>query len=78
MARRTFFDLSIMDSTRAEELGMSPLSDELQRIEKIENAIDLIQVVAYHKTIGVNSLFGLYSPIFVVEVLKSDGTCFEV
>tara|TARA_B100001109_G_scaffold254641_1_gene254961 strand:- start:7151 stop:9199 length:2049 start_codon:yes stop_codon:yes gene_type:complete len=54
------FYLSIMDSTRAEELGMSPLSDELQRIEKIENAIDLIQVVAYHKTIGVNSLFGLY------------------
>ena len=54
------FYLSVMDSTHAEELGISPLSDEFQRIEKIENAQDLIQLVAHHKTIGVNSLFGLY------------------
>ena len=54
------FYKSIMDSARADELGIAPLKEELARIENIKEKKDLIEVVAHHKSIGVNSLFGTY------------------
>ena len=54
------FYKSVMDSSKAEELGIAPLQEEFERINKIQQSKDLIEVVAHHKTIGVNSLFGVY------------------
>jgi len=54
------FFLSIMDSTKAERLGLSPLKEELDLIQEINSKEDLPSILAHHKSIGVNSTFGLY------------------
>lgn len=54
------FYSSVMDSTKANELGISPLKAELEKIEAIESIADIIGLTAHHRSIGVNSLFSIY------------------
>ena len=72
------FYSSIMDSTKANQLGISPMEDELLKIEAVASIDDLINLSAHHKTIGVNSLFGVYigqddknSEVYITHIYQS-------
>lgn len=54
------FYASVMDSAKAEQLGLNPIKKELTEIDEIESTEDLTLLIAKHKKIGVNSLMGLY------------------
>lgn len=54
------FYLSAIDTKKADELGISVLEDEFAKIDAIKSAEDIISLMAHHKSIGVNSLFGFY------------------
>lgn len=54
------FYTSIMDSTHAEELGYSPIDAELKKIDALTTKEEVINLLAHHKSIGVNSLFSIY------------------
>lgn len=54
------FYKSVMDSTKAEELGITPLKPQLKQIENISNIADLVSLAAEFKSIGVGSFNGLY------------------
>ena len=46
-----------MDSVTIEKTGIKAIQPELDKIEAIKNAVDLIKLVAYFHTSGVNQLF---------------------
>ena len=52
--------MSAMDSAKVDELGIEPLIGEFDKIESIGSIEDIIPLIAYHRSIGVNSLFGIY------------------
>jgi len=54
------FYLSAMDSSKADQLGLDPLKGELEKIEQLQSIEELVDLIAYHRSIGVSSLFGLY------------------
>ena len=54
------FYKSAMDSTKAEELGITPIQQELSKIDNISTVDDLINLCGYFSTIGVGSMYGLY------------------
>lgn len=54
------FYKSIMDSTIAEELGYAPIQTDLEKIEALTNTNEMVELLAHHKSIGVNSLFSIY------------------
>jgi len=49
-----------LDSNLSNELGIKPLTDELEKIDALNSQADMITLLAEHKAIGVNSLFGVY------------------
>ncbi len=54
-----FYD-SGMDSLKIEELGITPIENELARIDEISNKNELLEVAAYLKSLTIGSMFGLY------------------
>jgi putative endopeptidase len=65
----TFYKVG-MDSAKIEELGISPLNDELDKIKTLSSKSDLIKQIAYmHKYLG-NPLFYFYS---IVDAKNSDS-----
>ena len=54
------FYKSIMDSTLADQLGYEPIKADLDKIDALSSSNDLVKYLAYHKSIGVNSLFSIY------------------
>jgi putative endopeptidase len=54
------FYKSIMDSSQAESLGYKPIQAELGKIEALLNTTEVVELLAHHKSIGVNSLFSIY------------------
>lgn len=54
------FYKSALDSNTVEKLGITPLKEELDKIDQLESTAQLVELLAYHRTIGVNSLFGIY------------------
>ena len=51
---------SAMDTVALDKSGISPLKNDLDKINAIQNTTDLVNVAAELKTIGVNCLFGDY------------------
>ncbi|MDB5143580.1 MAG: family peptidase [Mucilaginibacter sp.] len=54
------FYFSGMDTVSIEKLGLSPLKDELDKIDKITDIKSLVQEFAHLKTIGVETPIGAY------------------
>jgi putative endopeptidase len=54
------FYLSVMDSAKADEMGITPLKPILEKVETLESKSSLIKLIAEQKKLGVNSLFGVY------------------
>lgn len=54
------FYLSYMDSTKIEELGLSPLKNEIDRIDRIDNWDSLAQLFAHYLVIGVETPITFY------------------
>lgn len=54
------FYQSIMDSAKADQLGLNPLKGELKRIDEITKKESIFQLLAHHRSIGVNSILGIY------------------
>ncbi|SDE78419.1 putative endopeptidase [Mucilaginibacter pineti] len=54
------FYFSGMDTVSIEKLGISPLKDELDKIDKITDIKSLVQAFAHFKTIGVETPIGAY------------------
>jgi putative endopeptidase len=54
------FYKSFMDTTRLEQLGITPLKAELERIEAIKSTDDVIRYLGYSQRIGVPSLLRYY------------------
>lgn len=54
------FYLSYMDTAKIEELGLTPLENEFQLIESVENREDLAELYAHHLMIGVGTPFTFY------------------
>jgi putative endopeptidase len=54
------FYKSAMDSTKIEELGMQPIQAELDRIDQVKTAADVMEIAAHHRMIGVGTLNGIY------------------
>lgn len=54
------FYLSAMDSSKADQLGLSPLQGELDKINQLNTIEELVDLIGYHRSIGVGSLFGIY------------------
>ncbi len=51
---------SFMDSVTIEDLGITPLQDELDRIDKVQSYDDLSKLFAHHRMIGVTRPFSFY------------------
>ncbi len=51
---------SFMDSLKIEELGLDPLQDEFNRIEKVQNYSDLAELYAHHYMLGISRPFSGY------------------
>ncbi|HUQ00438.1 MAG TPA: M13-type metalloendopeptidase [Aeromicrobium sp.] len=51
---------SFMDEERAEELGASPLAEDLARVDDISDVAGLVRVLGKLERSGVGSVFGLY------------------
>jgi len=49
-----------LDSNLSNELGIKPLTDELEKIDALNSQAEMITLLAEHKAIGVNSVFGVY------------------
>jgi len=54
------FYKSFMDSVKIEELGLTPLEEEFQRIENVGNINDLAELFAHYSKIGVIIPFSYY------------------
>jgi len=54
------FYKSVMDSTKADELGITPLQAMFDELEKIENIADYIKLNASWKEYGIGSFNGVY------------------
>jgi putative endopeptidase len=54
------FYSTALDSNLSDQLGLKPLEAELNKIDAIDSKAAMIKVIADHKAIGVNSLFGIY------------------
>lgn len=54
------FYKSMMDSTLAEDLGLTPLNSVMDMINSIQTSDELINLSANLRTKGISSLFGLY------------------
>lgn len=54
------FYTSVMDSTKAEELGITPLNDHFAKIDALTSIEELVQLAAEWKSIGVSSFSSLY------------------
>lgn len=54
------FYSTALDSSKANELGISPLTVQLEKIDAITTKDELVNLAAMHKSVGVNSLFGIY------------------
>ena len=55
------FYLAYMDTSRAESLGISPLKDELARIDAIATPRDVARYIGYSQRIGVAQPFAWFS-----------------
>ena len=44
----------------ADQLGYEPIKADLDKIDALSSSDDLVKYLAYHKSIGVNSLFSIY------------------
>ena len=53
------FYFSGMDTISIEKAGISPLADELKRIDAIKNTSDLIRVVALYQTYGIGPMMSI-------------------
>ncbi len=51
---------SYMDSTRVEDLGLTPLEGELARVDAIASHEDLIRYIGYNQRIGVTDPFSMF------------------
>jgi putative endopeptidase len=51
---------SFMDEARAEQVGLEPIKDDLDRIDKIQDKAGLIRTVAALQKDGVGGFFGLF------------------
>ncbi len=51
---------SFMDEERVEELGISPLTDDLARIDAVADVAGLVRTLGSLERAGVGSVFGLY------------------
>ncbi|WP_018157030.1 M13 family metallopeptidase [Demetria terragena] len=62
-ARRKVGDLftSFVDEARAEELGMTPIADDLVAVEAISSPRDLLQVLGGLERAGIDGFVGFYS-----------------
>lgn len=47
-----------MDSLKAEELGITPINEEMGKIKSIANYDDLEAIFAHHRKVGISSPFG--------------------
>lgn len=54
------FYASGMDTATIDKLGISPLADDLKKIDDIKTTKDLLATTAYFHTIGASSMFGFY------------------
>jgi putative endopeptidase len=54
------FYLSFMDSSLVEELGLTPLQSDLQRVATVKSKKDLVPLMAYFIRIGVQTPFYYY------------------
>ncbi|MGB6032809.1 MAG: M13-type metalloendopeptidase [Bacteroidota bacterium] len=52
--------LSFMDSTRAEELGMSPIQEDLAAVERVQSKDELVKLAASMEKAGVPNTFILF------------------
>ena len=60
---------SFMDTEKLNELGLSPLNDEIQKIDAISNQDELVKYFAHSQTIGMGSPMAFY-----VSVDAKDST----
>lgn len=54
------FYSTALDSIKTNQLGFEPIMPQMMAIDAINSKEALIKTVANHKTIGVNSMFGVY------------------
>lgn len=54
------FYATALDSNLCDQMGIKPLEAELKKIDAIDSKAAMVKLLADHKAIGVNSLFGIY------------------
>lgn len=54
------FYVTAMDSVKAEKLGFTPLTSQMQMIERVNNAEDFLRVKAQLENMGIQILFSSY------------------
>jgi len=54
------FYKSAMDSVKADELGIKPIEEDLNRVEDLKDKSEIIPLIAAHRKQGIASLFGVY------------------
>lgn len=54
-----FYD-SGMDSLHIEDLGISPIKSQLEKVDQINSKKELLEVASYLKSLTVGSMFGFY------------------
>lgn len=64
------FYLSYMNEARIAELGLTPLAEELQRIDDIRNRDDLVRYFGYNQSIGVSDPFLLFTNLDYKDTTK--------